>query len=79
MGKHPAMTREASTLNPITIPIAEATRISGLSRSELYRCLARGDVRAVKSGVRTLVLVDSLRAHLASLPPAIFRAPKDAA
>ena len=62
----------------ITAPIPEACRISGLSRSEIYRRLATGDIRAVKSGARTLILMDSLRAHLTNLPPATFRAPKGA-
>jgi excisionase family DNA binding protein len=63
---------------PITAPISEASRLSGLSRSEIYRRLAAGDIHAVKSGSRTLILMDSLRAHLASLPAATFRAPKAA-
>jgi hypothetical protein len=62
----------------LAAPIADACRISGLSRSEIYRRLAAGDIRAVKSGSRTLILMDSLRAHLMSLPPATFRAPKEA-
>jgi hypothetical protein len=62
-------------LEPLAAPIPDACRMSGLSRSEIYRRLAAGDIRAVKSGARTLVLLDSLRAHLASLPPATFRAP----
>jgi hypothetical protein len=62
----------------LAAPIPLASQISGLSRSEIYRRLAAGDIRAVKSGSRTLVLMDSLRAHLASLPPATFRAPKAA-
>jgi hypothetical protein len=65
--------------DPIALPIPDAQRISGLSRSEIYRRLQAGDIQAVKSGARTLVLMDSLRAHLASLPPATFRAPKQAA
>ena len=65
-------------IEPITAPIPEASRISGLSRSEIYRRLAAGDIRAVKSGTRTLILMDSLRTHLASLPQATFRAPKTA-
>jgi hypothetical protein len=64
------------SIDPIAAPIHEASRISGLSRSEIYRRLAAGDIRAVKSGSRTLVLIDSLRAHLSNLPPAIFRKPK---
>jgi len=62
--------------DPITAPIPEASRVSGLSRSEIYRRLAAGDLRAVKSGSRTLVVMDSLREHLAGLPPATFRHPK---
>ena len=65
-----------TTLEPLAAPIPDACRISGLSRSEIYRRLASGDIRAVKSGSRTLILMDSLRGHLASLPPATFRAPK---
>jgi Helix-turn-helix domain len=60
----------------LATPIPDACRISGLSRSEIYRRLATGDIRAVKSGSRTLILMDSLRAYLMSLPPATFRAPK---
>jgi hypothetical protein len=71
------MTTES--IDPLAIPIPEAVRLSGISRSELYRRLAAGEVRAVKSGARTLILMDSLRAHLANLPPATFRAPKAAA
>jgi hypothetical protein len=72
------MTTEPLHIDPLTVPIPEAVRLSGISRSELYRRLAAGDVRAVKSGTRTLILMDSLRAHLANLPPATFRAPKAA-
>jgi hypothetical protein len=69
------METETNRTSPLALTIHEAVRVSGLSRSELYRRLADGKVRAVKSGARTLVLMDSLRAHLASLPPASFRAP----
>ena len=60
-------------MEALAAPIPDACRISGLSRSEIYRRLAAGDIRAVKSGSRTLILLDSLRAHLASLPAARFR------
>ncbi len=62
------MTTESLNINPLAVPIPEAVQLSGISRSELYRRLAAGHVRAVKSGARTLILMDSLRAHLASLP-----------
>jgi hypothetical protein len=64
---------------PLAVPIQTAVILSGLSRSELYRRLGAGDVRAVKAGKRTLILVDSLRALLASLPPATFHRPREAA
>src|ERR1700761_4778659 len=67
-----------SGLEPIAAAIPRACQISGLSRSEIYRRLAAGDIHAVKSGSRTLILMDSLRAHMASLPAATFRAPKAA-
>ena len=70
------MQTETTPTIPLTVTILEAVRVSGLSRSELYRRLAEGKVRAVKSGARTLILMDSLRAYLASLPPATFRAPR---
>ena len=63
----------ASRVEPIAIPVNEAAVISGISRSELYRRMAAGQIKARKSGRSTLVLMDSLREHLASLPPAIFR------
>ena len=63
-------------LEPIAAAIPIACRVSGLSRSEIYRRLAAGDIQAVKSGARTLILMDSLRAHLAGLPTATFRAPR---
>jgi hypothetical protein len=70
--------RQAPVFEPLALPIADAQRISGLSRSEIYRRLASGDLRAIKSGSRTLILMVSLRAHLDSLPVATFRHPKTA-
>ena len=60
-------------LTPFACGIHEAVQFSGLSRSEIYRQLTRGDIHAIKSGTRTLILVESLRAHLSGLPKAIFR------
>ena len=69
--------RDAS-LDPITLPIADAIPYSGLSRSEIYRQLANGNLYAIKSGSRTLILVESIRAYLSSLPAATFRPAKAA-
>lgn len=62
------------TAEPLAATIPNACQISGLSRSEIYRRLAAGDIRAVKNGKRTLILVSSVREYLAALPPATFRA-----
>jgi excisionase family DNA binding protein len=61
---------------PFTATIAMTSSLSGLSRSEIYRLLAAGRLRAVKSGRSTLILLPSVREHIASLPMAQFRAPK---
>ena len=44
------MTTEPLRIDPLAVPIPEAVRLSGISRSELYRRLATGQVLAVKSG-----------------------------
>jgi Helix-turn-helix domain len=52
----------------------EAGRLIGESRNTVYRLLAAGRLHAVKRGASTLVLMDSIRNHIASLPPATFGA-----
>jgi hypothetical protein len=69
----PASTTEPLKTGPILISIAEARIISGLSRSAIYRQMAAGNIRAVKGGSRTLIVLQSLVQHLESLPPATFR------
>ncbi len=64
--------------DPLAITLSEAMRLSGLSRSELYRRMGNGQIHAVKAGVRTLIVMTSLKAHIASLPTAEFRTPKAA-
>ena len=63
-------------LRPVLVSNAEAQRISGYSRSEVYRQLAAGRILAVKAGSRTLIVLESLIEHLNSLPPATYRAPR---
>lgn len=60
---------------PHTATISTVTAIYGLSRSEIYRRLAAGDLRAVKNGKTVLIVAESVREYLASLPPATYRAP----
>ena len=55
-------------LQPLALPIVEATKWSGLSRSEIYRRLKTGDLRAKKNRGRTLIMADSLRSYIENLP-----------
>ena len=57
----------------IAVRLPEASRVSGFSRSELYRRAARGEIVFLKSGTTTLVEMKSLRTAVASLPRAVIR------
>jgi hypothetical protein len=46
-----------------------------VSQAEMYRLLGLGKVKGVKAGKRTLLVVQSLKAHAASLPPAKIKPP----
>lgn len=48
--------------------VSDAAVWSGMSRSELYRRLKAGDLRAKKLRTRTLVLTESIRQYIDSLP-----------
>jgi hypothetical protein len=70
---HPAdYIKMIAGLQPLTVTIPDAVRLSGLSRSEIYRRLGAGDIQARKSGCRTLIVWASLKAHVETLPPAEF-------
>lgn len=56
------------TDTPISCDIPTACKLSGLSRSFLYEVLGRDEVVSIRCGRRRLVLVDSLRSWLQSLP-----------
>ena len=53
--------------------IADAARVSGLGRTTLYEAIGAGKIEARKAGNRTLIPADSLKAYIASLPPADIR------
>jgi hypothetical protein len=55
-------------LQPIGCTVREATQISGLGRTELYDVIRKKKVQAKKSGSRTIVIVESLRDYVLSLP-----------
>jgi excisionase family DNA binding protein len=48
-------------LAPLTVRVATAVRITGLSRSRIYELIQAGDIEIVKVGRATLVRYDSLQ------------------
>ncbi|GGE74698.1 helix-turn-helix domain-containing protein [Sphingomonas prati] len=53
-------------MRAVTISIADAVEISGLSQATLYRLIDRGKLATVKIGRRRLVRLDSLEQLIAA-------------
>jgi excisionase family DNA binding protein len=49
-------------IEPLTVRISTAVRITGLSRSRIYELIQSGDIDTVKIGRCTLVQFESLKA-----------------
>jgi hypothetical protein len=64
-----------SQLPTMGISIEEAIRISGFSRSGIYRHMRAGDIIGRKDGRSLLIDVDSLQRCIAALPRATFTSP----
>ncbi len=58
----------AMATKPLALRIPQAIRVSGISRSGLYRLAASGDVVFLKCGRCTLVEFASLEAVIGKLP-----------
>jgi hypothetical protein len=54
---------------PLAYRIDVFVLVSGVGRTATYEALKAGRLKAVKAGKRTLILGDSARAFIASLPP----------
>jgi excisionase family DNA binding protein len=52
-------------MDPITVTIDEAKRVSGLGHTTVFKLIGEGKLDTVKVGRRTLVKMDSLRQLLA--------------
>ena len=59
-----------SRTDPLAVTMNEALRLSGFSRSEIYRRATRGTLILLKCNNRTLVDYASLKANIADLPRA---------
>jgi hypothetical protein len=64
-------------LTPLLVPIKQACTIIGRGQSALYELIGGGKIRAVKSDGRTLIVFESLREYVASLPPAKIAPPRE--
>lgn len=64
----PAADARTSTTDPILVRIPEACRISGLSRSAIYKLNRAELLKFRKFGRTTLVDFSSLKAAIAALP-----------
>jgi excisionase family DNA binding protein len=49
-----------SKIQPLTVRVSTAVRITGLSRSRIYELIQSGDLEAVKVGRATLIRYGSL-------------------
>lgn len=54
--------REALPLEPLTVRIAVAVQLTGISRSRLYELIQSGDLETIKVGRLTLIPYRSLKA-----------------
>lgn len=53
----------------MALTVKETVRVTGLTRSRLYRLFAEGKLHPRSAGRQTIILADDLRAYLDSLPP----------
>ena len=58
------------TIDPVLVPLNQAATMIGQHRRTIYSLIAAGRIKAVKSGRSTLVVYDSIKQYIASLPPA---------
>jgi hypothetical protein len=61
---------DIAQLEPMLCSIQAAIKILGRSERSIIDMIARGEIEAVKSDRRTLVVVQSLKDYVASLPKA---------
>ena len=61
--------------DPLAFTIPQAITTAGVRKTSLYAAIKRGELRAKKSGRRTLILRDDLNAWLERLPTLELKRP----
>jgi hypothetical protein len=61
-------------LEPLTVTVAQAQRLTGESRTTIYDHIGNGRYTALKSGARVLITYESIKRRIASLPRARIKA-----
>lgn len=55
---------DSSPIEPISVRVPDASRMTGLGRSTIYELIASGDIEAAKVGRATVIMVESIRRFL---------------
>jgi excisionase family DNA binding protein len=55
---------QAVRVEPISVRIREACRLTGIGRSKFYELVANGDIEVIKVGAMTLVPFEGLRGFI---------------
>ncbi len=66
-------TDEKTRLEPLTVTVQEARRLTGLGNTTIYKLIGQGKLRVTKIGARTLVIYPSLKSLLENAPAASSR------
>ena len=53
-----------NTIDPVTVTIQAAIKLSGIGRTKLYELISRGEITTRRVGTRRLVNFSSLKAFL---------------
>jgi hypothetical protein len=64
------------TIEPLAVRRRVAARITGQGVTKIDELIATGQIKAVKSGNNLLILVESIKTYLNSLPPAELKLPR---
>jgi hypothetical protein len=76
---HPAIRewlKSFGSLTPYAVPVKLAQELLGnKSRAEVYAALGRDELRSVKNGTKTLIVVASIVRYCASMKPAKIAPP----